>query len=428
MSKSSKLTAVLAAASVAIPAGAWRVDLPQPTEVLASSLVLEGWSPKPTSPPELRRMLRRQSNDDDEDDDESMLVAPDATCGYISGLEGAHYTCVGDFSCVMYTASSTSSGNVACCNDRNCNLRVTCINYEEFYSSSACNDACRVDGFTVKCIDSDMPYCNTISFSDNIYDYWCNNVEINTAQEAFTTYDGQEDHEFRTIPVSELRTTLTTTDDEETSNAPGPTVSSVPTSETTATDGSEETGNSDNNNDDNSNDDGGSDTPVGAIVGGVVGGVGAIGIAGLAFWFFLRRKKNKNAGDGGNQASPGTAYAPVDQGGAPPQGQYDMSQQQQFNNGTNSYYDPKFVAAGAVPYQQQQQYGQYPPQQQFSSVTGTHVPSSNSPPMSHTSPSPANTYNQPNYQQPGFMQQNAPVIHEAPSNPSETNRAAHELA
>jgi hypothetical protein len=150
MSKSSKLTAVLAAASVAIPAGAWRVDLPQPTEVLASSLVLEGWSPKPTSPPELRRMLRRQSNDDDEDDDESMLVAPDATCGYISGLEGAHYTCVGDFSCVMYTASSTSSGNVACCNDRNCNLRVTCINYEEFYSSSACNDACRVDGFTVK--------------------------------------------------------------------------------------------------------------------------------------------------------------------------------------------------------------------------------------------------------------------------------------
>lgn len=280
-----------------------------------------------------------------------------------------------------------------------------------------------------------MPYCNTISFADNIYDYWCNNVEINTAQEAFTTYDGQEDHEFRTIPVSELRTTETTADEEtsNTSNNPGPTVSEVPTSsETTGSNNSEETGNSDNNND-NSNDDGGNDTPIGAIVGGVVGGVGAIGIAGLGIWFFLRRKKNKAVGNGGNQTSPGTAYAPVDQGGAPPQGQYDMSQQQQFN-GTNSYYDPKFVAAGAVPYQNQQQYGQYPPQQQYGAVTPSHVPSSNSPPMSHmaaasnASPSPANTYNQPNYQQPGFVQPNAPVIHEAPSNPTETPRGAHELA
>lgn len=151
MSKSAKLTAVVAAASVVIPAGAWKIDLPKPTEVLPASFAIDGWSPKPTSAPELRRMLRRQNDDNgDDEEDQSMLVAPDATCGYISGLEGAHYTCVGDFSCVMYTASSTSSGNVACCDDRNCNLRVSCINYEEYYSSSACNDACRVDGFTLK--------------------------------------------------------------------------------------------------------------------------------------------------------------------------------------------------------------------------------------------------------------------------------------
>lgn len=153
MVKSTRLTAVLPAAVLLVPAGALRLSVPEPTQALAA-IDNDGWAPKPTSPPELKRLLRRQSDDEEEEDDddepESMLVAPDATCGYISGLEGAHYTCIGDYSCVLFTAVSTTSGNVACCDDRNCNLRVTCIDFDDFYTSSACNDACRVDGFTLK--------------------------------------------------------------------------------------------------------------------------------------------------------------------------------------------------------------------------------------------------------------------------------------
>ena len=42
-------------------------------------------SPRPTDPPKLKqRILKRQSSSDDD----TFLVAPDNTCGYISGLAG----------------------------------------------------------------------------------------------------------------------------------------------------------------------------------------------------------------------------------------------------------------------------------------------------------------------------------------------------
>lgn len=41
-------------------------------------------------------------------------------------------------------------------------------------------------------------------------------------------------------------------------------------------------------------DDGGSSTPVGAIAGGVVGGVAGIALIGAAVWFFLRKRRQSN--------------------------------------------------------------------------------------------------------------------------------------
>lgn len=40
--------------------------------------------------------------------------------------------------------------------------------------------------------------------------------------------------------------------------------------------------------------DGGSSTPVGAIAGGVVGGVAGIALIGAAVWFFLRKRRQSN--------------------------------------------------------------------------------------------------------------------------------------
>ncbi|RBA09085.1 hypothetical protein FPRO05_07365 [Fusarium proliferatum] len=64
-------------------------------------------------------------------------------------------------------------------------------------------------------------------------------------------------------------------------------------------------------------------TPVGAIVGGVIGGVALIAILGLAFWF-LRSKKPQN-----NEVATAPAPAPAPAPGAPPQQyQQQMSYQQ----------------------------------------------------------------------------------------------------
>lgn len=61
----------------------------------------------------------------------------------------------------------------------------------------------------------------------------------------------------------------------------------------TASDPKDEGPDPGNGNDPPSSDpgDGGSSTPVGAIAGGVVGGVAGIVLVGAAVWFFLRRRK-----------------------------------------------------------------------------------------------------------------------------------------
>lgn len=115
-------------------------------------------------------------------------------------------------------------------------------------------------------------------------------------------------------------------------------------------DSDSQNGNDDNNNNDNG---GGSSTPVGAIVGGVIGGVALIvGIA-FAVWFIRFQKKkqaNKAAGNGMEpyRYDQSGGYA----GGYPQQqqGGYDYSQGG-YNNGQYSMgaVPPPFSQAGGSP-------------------------------------------------------------------------------
>jgi hypothetical protein len=85
---------------------------------------------------------------------------------------------------------------------------------------------------------------------------------------------------------------------------------------------------SDNNNEDGGGggdsgdgDDSGSETPVGAIAGGVVGGVAAIAIIGFLIWFMRRRRRNQ--GKAGPNELSGTD---MNKDSTQPlhQGQYDL--------------------------------------------------------------------------------------------------------
>lgn len=187
-------------------------------------------------------------------------------------------------------------------------------------------------------------------------------------------------------------------------------------------------------------------TPVGAIVGGVVGGVGAIALVGLGLFFFLRKKKAKKAA---GTTDPNTVPPPYNappmqqqQPGTGPGGYNAVPQNQQ------TYYDPKhpYPSPGtqyvqpnsAVP-------GGFFPVQGQSSDPSMHPssPTVTDPRMSvaATSPSPSyGGYTTPagqqtpqhtgyqQQQQPGFQPQQQ-VIHEAPDNNVDSHRGQmHELA
>ncbi|ROT42368.1 hypothetical protein SODALDRAFT_326536 [Sodiomyces alkalinus F11] len=210
------------------------------------------------------------------------------------------------------------------------------------------------------------PYCNSISFSSNIWDYFC--AASPGFYAATTTYHGQTDaEEWAEIPVTLSDTEPSTDLDVSTrADATGPTPSDTDGDNGDDDDDGNDTGNgtgdgtgddngnsggddSDNDNDDQGNSDEGSSTPVGAIVGGAVGGVAGLALIGALIWFFFRRSK-KNDAQAPQQEQQQPPMPPQMQQSGPPQGPYSpppgvapMMQQQQHPASPNPqqpYYDP----------------------------------------------------------------------------------------
>lgn len=142
MHKASSVCAALAALCAVADA----LKLQQPRATAAVNLARDGVTPVPTLAPGMHAaMLRRAVTSSIV----TAYVAPDNTCGFVSGLPGAGYTCGVGGTCVFYT-SSTRNGYVACCNTVACNARAACVDYNQYFTESKCNNGCAVDTFTVK--------------------------------------------------------------------------------------------------------------------------------------------------------------------------------------------------------------------------------------------------------------------------------------
>ncbi|KAJ3507910.1 hypothetical protein NM208_g15896 [Fusarium decemcellulare] len=148
-----KFSGSVAAVTVALSttANARHLAYPGPTGIVA--LPLDGISPVPTTPPRVHDLFRRANKDKDEEGT-TVLMAPDATCGYISGRAGAAYTCGVDATCLFLTSSAGGDGAVACCDTVECNYRASCVDFNDYFQSSKCNDGCEVDAFTLKWYDA----------------------------------------------------------------------------------------------------------------------------------------------------------------------------------------------------------------------------------------------------------------------------------
>lgn len=111
-----------------------------------------------------------------------------------------------------------------------------------------------------------MPFCNTIRFAGGVTDYFCNSLRVSTAQLAVTTYPGQVGRTFEQTVLSD-----TSTPTRRSSTTTPSHTGSAAASHTPAPSGSS--------------------TPVGAIVGGVVGGVAVLALIAFGVFFIIRRNK-----------------------------------------------------------------------------------------------------------------------------------------
>lgn len=134
-------------------------------------------------------------------------------------------------------------------------------------------------------------------------------------------------------------------------------------------------------------------TKVGAIAGGVVGGVAALALVGTAIFFFMRRKKNNSNNETMQNTSSSDPtsqkpYSPASSPAAYPSGnpsQYGYPPQQQYSPGPENYNNQQSPYSHGY---QQQQWGPNPYGATSPSAISPGTHTSQSPPTFNTGYSP----------------------------------------
>ncbi|KAH8908908.1 hypothetical protein BR93DRAFT_966934 [Coniochaeta sp. PMI_546] len=340
---------------------------------VAIDQLLHGMSPKPTqaprapgAAPDLSLDKRATSNTESNDN----------TCAYVSGIAASSLYCDADQACVynsIYSAigccshailSATSNGTSQTASggstSRSCPVWTTC--YDSTESASYTTD----NGLTVYCGQSSYPTCIKHVYKDPV---WTGYTLWGCARSARS----DEVYYTPTVLTSTSSTSSSTTSSSSTSSTS--TTSSGTTTSTadpsTSTSAAPVSG-------------GSKSTPVGPIVGGVVGGVAGLGLIGLALFFILRRKKSGDAPPAAaGPTSPGQGPPPPP---GPPGGYYDPNQPQMAQQQQQGQYG--YGAAGFAPVDPRASIAKPP-----YAVQQTEYNPAFSPPGSPPPGSPAPTYN-----------------------------------
>ncbi|KAK3360474.1 hypothetical protein B0T25DRAFT_535712 [Lasiosphaeria hispida] len=297
--------------------------------------------PAPTPAPVIVRDARkRQATTSSDSTTFTVTKAPDSTCGFLSGSPGVAITCENHSTCIW---EAQYIGAIFCGFDDNDSSYLRCFEREVALNPASCNDICQSNSFNLLCTDTASPYCRTYAYPSGVSDYRCAATPVSGPQSVLHTYSDQTDRTFITSALVD-QTTF------ESSSR----TSTVPTSTSTS-----QTGTRDNIGGTstvvipptNSPSEGGSSSPpIGAIVGGVVGGLAVIGLVLLGALFLIRRSKtNQGPNTTSNTIPPTGPSQPYVFGGQP-----QMQQQQYAQSETlgpvspTSTYDPTFKGHGSI--------------------------------------------------------------------------------
>ncbi|KAM0200686.1 hypothetical protein ACHAPA_008692 [Fusarium lateritium] len=278
-------------------------------------------APEPTSPARIRALRSLYGRADGPITETlSITVAPDNTCGFYTPNTAYHFTCTAGVKCMW----ENDKYNVAFCGERD--FKTACMNSADALNPDKCDEDCRRNTNIQKCTADTKTECYTVYFPNNIEKYPCHSVSgfssmifpsgIETYEEsslqvavfpalATSIVDDVSSIEAASLDVaSSIGAASSKATAQSETTRPATTVTSVPPGEA----------------DEDSNTGGGEKSNVGAIAGGVVGGVAVIVGAGLAIFFILRRDSKKK-----QAAQPQM----IDQTYTQPQTPYEMASQQQ---------------------------------------------------------------------------------------------------
>ncbi|KAJ4016837.1 hypothetical protein NW752_003970 [Fusarium irregulare] len=332
-----------------------------------------GWSPVPTDAPQLAGAMDLKFALGRRD------LAP-MTCGF--GKAGNSFTCISSVATCSY-----SNGWIGCCETgRACkSVKTTCVDYTA--SSSVC---AFLEDFHTLCCDQTSKFCHTWVGTTSGDPYTILACDTTRGSSALLFSDPLATGDSKTSQSD----ASTTEDASSATNEPPTTVTQTAASAT-----------------ESEKDEGG--TNVGAIAGGVVGGVAALALVGIAGFLLFRRRKKSNAataaaaGTGNNpQNPPQMAQNPQSPGfvpSSPSNATYPSGVPSNFQ-GYQQAYDPSLATPYGQPQGYQQPgYGGYSPQPQGYAqqgfgqqgqypapygAGGYGVPSTASPPPGQFTPSP----------------------------------------
>ncbi|KAG5974162.1 hypothetical protein E4U56_004933 [Claviceps arundinis] len=231
----------------------------------------------------------------------TMMIGHDNICGWLSAREDTPYACKPGDTCGLILAQTTSSGALMCFNEerQTYDLVHACIDYNNYYSFAACDSSCVRNSFTSKCTKSSLPYCMTYAiFGDDITDYRCHSIS-DTARTVLASYTFDHGTGYKIFSQS-VKFVLPFFVSMRFTTIPNSTATSVEFSSSSDVNGSSGGENPVKDS---------SKTPVGAIVGSVIGGIAAIGAGLLIILFCLRRRKKRAAGT--TETPPSSHQAPL---------------------------------------------------------------------------------------------------------------------
>ncbi|ROV89493.1 hypothetical protein VPNG_10158 [Cytospora leucostoma] len=268
---------------------------------------LLGSNPVPTSPPNLAEARQNKRS------------ATDNTCAYIGGDPHYPLYCSVDSLCVYNSVSS----NIGCCPDTS----TTCAIWTTCFDSTDASLYTTDNGYTLWCGDSEYPYCKTHLYNDDTFrGYTLQGCAVAAGTDSVVysaTLSSVSSSSRKSSSAANGFTTVSSS-----TRGSDPATSTLTTSTPTSRS---------------------SPAPIGAIVGGVVGGIAVIALFALGLVFLLRRRR-RDPGPKGNQTAQQTSLS--QSGGyphQPPPSQPAMQHQYLQHSSQQPPLDPATGGFAAAP-------------------------------------------------------------------------------